>query len=77
MKLPIFDTRKHFFSQTARLYQVIQLFRVELVPLRIGGNPYAEEALEPRGGPHNPVWPLLRNILATCLSSSGRTSISE
>ena len=28
MKLPIFDTRKHFYSQTARLYQMVGLYQI-------------------------------------------------
>ena len=28
MKLPIFDTRKHLYSQTARLYQMAGLYQI-------------------------------------------------
>ena len=28
MKLPIFDTRKHFYSQTARFYQMEGLYQI-------------------------------------------------
>ena len=28
MKLPTFDKRKHFYSQTARLYQMVGLYQI-------------------------------------------------